>query len=109
MLHRIIRCRRLRAQLFGENLFADPAWDMLLDLAVARAQAKQVSVMALCHASGVPSTTALRWIRLLEEAGLVLREDDARDRRRSNIRLSSHAEVAMETYLNAVSQANPAR
>lgn len=28
----VIRARRLRARYFPEDLFADPAWDMLLDL-----------------------------------------------------------------------------
>ena len=28
----VIRARRLRARYFSEELFADPAWDMLLDL-----------------------------------------------------------------------------
>ena len=28
----VIRARRLRARYFDEELFADPAWDMLLDL-----------------------------------------------------------------------------
>lgn len=32
----IIRARRLRDQFFGSDLFADPAWDMLLDLMAAR-------------------------------------------------------------------------
>ena len=31
-VHKVIRARRLRARFFPEDLFADPAWDMLLDL-----------------------------------------------------------------------------
>ncbi len=59
---RIIRQRQLRARFFDGELFADPAWDMLLDLTAARVEARRVSVTSLCIASGVPPTTALRWI-----------------------------------------------
>ena len=104
LLQQIVRCRRLRARLFGEALFADPAWDMLLDLAVARAARKHVSITALCIASGVPTTTALRWIRLLEQAGLALREEDPTDRRRSHVMLTEQAAEAMTRYLAAVAQ-----
>lgn len=31
-IRQVIRARRLRARFFDEELFADPAWDMLLDL-----------------------------------------------------------------------------
>jgi len=104
LVRQIIRCRRLRVQLFGEGLFADPAWDMLLDLALARAARKHVSITGLCLASGVPTTTALRWIRLLEQVGLVLREEDPTDRRRSHIMLTEQAADAMTRYLAAVAQ-----
>lgn len=104
LLQRIVRCRRLRAELFGEGLFADPAWDMLLDLAAARAARKHVSITALCIASGVPTTTALRWIRLLEQAGLVLRAEDPTDRRRSHVSLTDKAAGAMARYLAEASR-----
>lgn len=98
-MNRLIRERRLRARLFGEGLFADPAWDMLLDLARARIECQGVSVTSLCHASGVPPTTALRWIRLLERRDLIAREHDRQDRRRSFVVLTPGAAEAMERYL----------
>ncbi|MCB2078548.1 MAG: MarR family transcriptional regulator, partial [Novosphingobium sp.] len=62
LVRRIIRQRQLRTRFFDGDLFADPAWDMLLDLTAARAEHARVSVTSLCIASGVPPTTALRWI-----------------------------------------------
>lgn len=56
----IIRQRRAREQDLPANLFADPAWDILLDLTAARIEQKRVSVSSLCIAAAVPSTTALR-------------------------------------------------
>lgn len=62
LVRNIIRARQSRIRFFGNDLFADPVWDMLLDLAVARVEHRRVSVTSLCIASGVPTTTALRWI-----------------------------------------------
>lgn len=98
LLRRIIRQRQLRARFFDGDLFADPAWDMLLDLTAARAEHKRVSVTSLCIASGVPPTTALRWIGQLTEAGLLQRIEDDTDRRRAFLTLTDRAADAMARY-----------
>ena len=98
LVRRIIRQRQLRARFFDGELFADPAWDMLLDLTAARAEHARVSVTSLCIASGVPPTTALRWIRQLTDAGLLERVEDETDRRRAFIALADRAADAMARY-----------
>jgi DNA-binding transcriptional ArsR family regulator len=98
LVRRIIRQRQLRAKFFDGGLFADPAWDMLLDLTAARVEHTRVSVTSLCIASGVPPTTALRWIGQLTEAGLLVRVEDETDRRRVFITLSDYAAEAMARY-----------
>jgi hypothetical protein len=98
LVRRIIRQRQLRARFFDGNLFADPAWDMLLDLTAARAEHIRVSVTSLCIASGVPPTTALRWIGQLTDAGLFERVEDDTDRRRAFIALTDQAADAMARY-----------
>jgi len=98
LIRRIIRQRHLRARFFDAALFADPAWDMLLDLAAARGEHKRVSVTSLCIASGVPPTTALRWIGQLTAAGLFERVEDEADRRRAFVALSDKAAEAMARY-----------
>ena len=98
LLRRIIRQRQLRGRFFDDNLFADPAWDMLLDLTVARAEHTRVSVTSLCIASAVPPTTALRWIGQMIEAELFERIDDETDRRRAFIALTDKAADAMARY-----------
>lgn len=95
----LIRTRRLREAQFGHGIFADPAWDMLLDLYAARLEGKPVSVSSLCHASAVPATTALRWIRVLEEQGLILRHADPRDGRRIFLEISDDAAEKVEKVL----------
>jgi hypothetical protein len=98
LVRRIIRHRQLRARFFDGDLFADPAWDMLLDLTAARAEHARVSVTSLCIASGVPPTTALRWIGQMTEAGLLQRVEDEVDRRRAFITLTDKAADAMARY-----------
>lgn len=98
MIRRIIRQRQLRARFFDGDLFADPAWDMLLDLTAARAERSRVSVTSLCIASNVPPTTALRWIGQLTDAGLVQRVEDETDRRRAFIALTDRAADGMARF-----------
>lgn len=105
LVRRIIRQRQLRARFFDGELFADPAWDMLLDLAAARAEHARVSVTSLCIASGVPPTTALRWIGQMTEAGLLQRANDDTDRRRAFIALTDQAADAMARYFAELNHA----
>lgn len=101
-VRQILRQRQQRARFFDGDLFADPAWDMLLDLTAARAERKQVSVTSLCIAAGVPPTTALRWIGQMQHAGLFERIEDRADRRRAFIGLTSRAADAMASYFAAI-------
>jgi hypothetical protein len=98
LVRTMIRQRQLRANFFDGGLFADPAWDILLDLTAARAEHARVSVTSLCIASGVPPTTALRWIGQMTHAGLLERVEDESDRRRAFIALTTTAADGMARY-----------
>lgn len=99
----VIRQRRLRDELFDAELFADPAWDMLLDLYAARLDRTRVSVSSLCIAAAVPATTALRWIKTLTETGLFERKADLHDARRIFVQLSDEATTGMHRYFARLS------
>jgi hypothetical protein len=99
LVRRLIRLRRDRDRHFPAEIFADPAWDMLLDLTAARMEGVDVPVSSLCVAAAVPTTTALRWIRTLSEAGLLERRIDAGDARRSFVTLSDTAHQAMQAWI----------
>ncbi|MFS0738734.1 winged helix DNA-binding protein [Sphingomonas sp. 1P06PA] len=103
----MLRARRLRAHYFDSELFADPAWDMLLDLMAARIERRPVSVSSLCIAAAVPSTTALRWIKALTDQGLLRRVPDPRDARRVFIELDDASAGAMARCLAAMFAAAP--
>ena len=102
VIRKIIRQRQARAQFFDADLFADPAWDILLDLAAAKAERSKVCVTSLCIAAGVPATTALRWISQMVDAGLLMRIPDPHDRRRAHIALSDATSDAMAQYFAAI-------
>lgn len=91
--------RRLRAKVFEDpDLFGEPAWDLLLDLFVAAREGKRVPVTSACIGAAVPTTTALRWIAMLEARGLVVKENDANDARRVFVRLTEDADMRMADY-----------
>ena len=102
-IREMIRARRLRDDLFGAGLFADPAWDILLDLSAAKIEGRSVAVSSLCIAAAVPATTALRWIKQLTEAGLLRRVADPVDGRRVFIELTGAAAAGMMSYFAATS------
>ena len=98
----VIRARRLRARFFPEDLFADPAWDMLLDLLQAEIAQLRVPVSSLCIAAAVPATTALRWLKSMTDKGIFVRRADPHDGRRVFVELSRDASAAMRRYFAEV-------
>lgn len=98
----IIRARRLRSRFFPEELFADPAWDMLLDLLQAELSHLRVPVSSLCIAAAVPATTALRWLKSMVDQGLFVRRADPHDGRRVFVELSRDTSLTLRRYFAEV-------
>lgn len=88
-----------RSAIFEPNLFGDPAWEMMLDLMMSEAHRREISVTSLCLASGVPTTTALRRIDDLMEAGFVAKHPDPHDKRRIMVRLTPLGRERMEAFV----------
>ena len=95
----IYRARRRRLQYFDAALFAEPSWDMLLDLFVNRSLGRRVSVTSLCLAADVPQATGLRYISLLEEHGLLERRPAPDDRRVTLTHLTQLGYKQMRRYV----------
>ena len=93
--------RRRRDRTFPADIFGEPSWDILLDLFVARGEGRRVPTTSACIGAHVPPTTALRWLRLLEGHGLVEREEDERDGRRTFVRLSTKGMDLVGNFLDA--------
>lgn len=97
--------RRRRGKIFrSDDLFGEPAWDILLDLFIAAKERRRVSVTSACIGSAVPSTTALRWITILEKHALLAREADPGDARRVYVKLSARGYGAMLEYFASASR-----
>jgi DNA-binding MarR family transcriptional regulator len=101
----VIRGRRQRADFLPADLFADPAWDMLLDLLQAELVQHRVPVSSLCSAAAVPATTALRWIKSMTDRGLLTRRADPHDGLRVFIELSRATSLAIRRYFVEVKPA----
>ena len=101
-LREIIKLRRMRDRFFPPDLFADPAWDILLDLKAAGQEGQHVSVSSLCIAAAVPPTTALRWITAMTESGMLVRRQDPADARRVFIALSDETSAKLDDYFVAI-------
>lgn len=96
--------RRKRDEASGRpGLFAEPAWDILLDLYIADRRRTDIQVSSVCLDAGIPSTTILRWIARLEEEGLIFREPDGSDARRRYVRLTDEGRAMMHGVLGALS------
>ena len=100
----VIRARRLRSRYFPDDLFADPAWDMLLDLLQAEIAQLRVPVSSLCIAAAVPATTALRWLKTMVQEGLFVRRADPHDGRRVFVELAPQTSQALKRYFAEVGQ-----
>ena len=99
----IIARRRARHAHFGaQDIFGEPAWDILLDLYVRRDGEESISVKSACVNAGVPANTALRWLRALELEGLLCCEDGPCDQDRSLVRLSRNGFDRMTDYLEEI-------
>ena len=95
----LYRFRRSRDALLPSALLGEPAWDMLLDLFIHEVEGRKISVTSLCLASSAPSTTALRYIDLLEKHGLLSRSKCATDQRVTFVHLTRTAMMKLSDLL----------
>jgi hypothetical protein len=97
-VRKVIRARRHRGRFFNAELFADPCWDMMLDLLEAEIAQRRVAVSSLCVGAAVPATTALRWLKSLVDQGLFVRRPDPCDGRRVFVELSPATSRGLREY-----------
>jgi DNA-binding MarR family transcriptional regulator len=101
----IIRARTQRSKFLPPSLFAEPAWDILLELYSAELAQQRMTVTQACAAAKVPATTALRWLGTLEASQLIVRHPDPLDARRSFVALTETGEQAMESFFQSIKDA----
>ncbi|WP_230483516.1 hypothetical protein [Sphingomonas sp. Leaf21] len=89
-------------QHFDASLFADPAFDMLLFVFLEEEAGRQVETSACYRASGVPRTTAVRWINMLVSLGMFESAPHPTDRRLALLSLSEPTREGMRQWLTAL-------
>jgi hypothetical protein len=98
----IASARRKLGNHLEASLFANPGLDIMLFLFAEGLNGATVTTNACCAAAGVPRTTALRWIKLLQDRGLVNGSDDISARRVTMLALSPHGRTTIRTWLDEI-------
>jgi DNA-binding MarR family transcriptional regulator len=93
----ILIARRSRETMFGSNLFAEPAWDVLLELYAAMLGTRTMDVSDLATAIGVPRSTTERWVALLEARGFVARKNGTPGQSGSQVSLTEAGQARMKS------------
>jgi predicted transcriptional regulator len=87
---------------FRSDVFGDAALMILLDLFVAEHERRRLPIKSVCIGSGVPQSTALRYIERLESAGLIKRHANPADRRSAHIALTEEAGIKLHAILGTL-------
>jgi DNA-binding MarR family transcriptional regulator len=98
--HQVYVNRARRSQVFKSAMFGEAAWDMLLALYITDQSGARHTVSGLASLSGVPPTTALRWLDFLEKEELVGRRPKLTDARVTLIELTDKARDLLDTYFS---------
>jgi len=92
--------RAQRSRFFSGIMFGEAAWDMLLALYVTELSEARHTVSGLVDLSGVPQTTALRWLNYLEQEQLVARRPNPLDGRVFFVEITAKAREALDAYFS---------
>jgi hypothetical protein len=68
----ILDFRRTRLEILPPDLFAEPAWDLLLELFLADAEGRRLTARQVCERSNIPPTVMARWLKHLSQNGYVV-------------------------------------
>ena len=99
----ILQRRRLSADEFGDDMFGEPAWEMLLELYVREGSGASTTSAELFATTRTPQSTAERWLRQLEADGLLYRRSHAVEPSTDFVELSDRARASLERYFVAIS------
>jgi len=91
--------RRLRDRIVEDELFGEPAWDMLLALYCLPPRGQMLTVTGLTYAANMKQSTGLRWQKVLIEHGLIERGPEGIDGRKMLVRLTDAGRELMRRLL----------
>lgn len=88
--------RRARRQFFDADLFGEPVWDLLMAMYREHLADRPMSAAAALEAADVPSSTAGRWLGVMERRGLITRVAAANA---DQVVLTDFALTQLEAYM----------
>lgn len=89
--------RKIRRKVMKLDLLGGSTWDILLELYISRYNREEISSSSLAFAVGMPLTTAIRHVDILEKNGIVERTK-IKDERVTAIRLTARGFEKMSDY-----------
>ena len=97
----LLDLRRNREKHFGIELFGEPAWDIMLQLMIARIDDKELRLSELIGNPASPPAATRHYVEELIQARLVDRFENAADERDFYLSLSSEAARRMAELYRA--------
>lgn len=98
---RMLTARRRRERFIPLEVLGEPGWDILLYLLVSWGEGREVPLKSACHASGAPTSTAMRCLLRLRGLELVAFDADPVDRRRTLLTLTEAGQARVRAALLA--------
>jgi DNA-binding MarR family transcriptional regulator len=97
-----LRERARRRDYLRSEILTEPGWDILLELYAFELLHQPVTEPELCARINVPSTTSVRWMKVLETDNLINRRLDPEDRSVVWVALTSKGSWVMDGYFSGV-------
>lgn len=97
----LLKLRRIRRDHLPGNLFAEPAWDILLSLYCSEAFGQSETLASLASAVSAAESTAGRWLDCLEQEGLIERSPGLF--KTMHVMLTPAGRQALEQYFKSAS------
>lgn len=102
---RALHERKTRTEFVGvAEMFGELAWDMLLDLFIRQTKDEQINGKSVFINAEAPTATAKRWLKVLEQNGLIDLQTDPATSDGGRIHLTSTGYEGMLRYLETIAQ-----
>lgn len=99
---RVLQWRRFQRSIFPDAVFRESCWDIMLLCFTGQLAGRQMCVKQIRIELDESNTSLLRRLQELEDAGMVRRERDDVDARRTIVRLTDEAAAAMSRYFKLI-------
>jgi len=100
-----LKARRHRHRYLPSSMFGEPAWDMLIALYLAEEETRPETICSLIVGAGLPHATGLRWLHVMENHRLAIRQPHPSDKRVVQMELTENGRRALDNYFATIASA----